>query len=153
MIGYPAHRPDASQRIGDLERDLTCDELAKHFSAGRIDQLEMDERTSAAVTARTRADLYDLLSDLPRPQRSSPAIPVAGPRPGRLADALVGFISVSAAICLILLFFGASFTYPPAALFVFLGGLGGSVAMFGAWYFGRGAGLTRTCHCPYCRHP
>lgn len=152
MNALPDSRFATSPRIGDIERDLTCDELAKHYSAGRLSEDEMQERMSRAIDARTAADLYGLLSDLPRPNPRPEAIPAlvpAQPR-GRAIDAFIGFISISAAICLVLLFLATSLSYPPAALLVFLGGLGGSVAVLGAWHFSRGITVTRRCTCPHC---
>ena len=43
-----------------------------HYADGRLDHEEYDERLDAIWTARTRADLALLFSDLPRPQASPP---------------------------------------------------------------------------------
>ena len=57
------------------------------FAEGRLDDTEFDERTRAALTARTHADLDVLLADLPAarrrpaPRPRSPA--AAGPVRGR----------------------------------------------------------------------
>jgi hypothetical protein len=52
-------------RIGDVERDQTVAALAEHYVAGRLDLTEFEERTAAALRARTRADLETTLLDLP----------------------------------------------------------------------------------------
>jgi hypothetical protein len=52
-------------RIGDAERDAVIEQLNQHYAAGRLTQLEHEERTSLALTARTAADLDVLLADLP----------------------------------------------------------------------------------------
>jgi len=56
------------------------------FAEGRLDDAEFDERTRAALTARTHAELDALLADLPAPAGAVPVVPGRGP--GRLAIAL-----------------------------------------------------------------
>jgi hypothetical protein len=57
------------------------------FAEGRLDDAEFDERTRAALTARTHADLDALLADLPAaPPAPGPA--PALPAPGRYSIAL-----------------------------------------------------------------
>ena len=56
------------QRIGDAERDRAADYLREHMSVGRLSQDEFDERVTAALQARTAADLEPLFSDLPAPR-------------------------------------------------------------------------------------
>ena len=56
------------QRIGDAERDRAADYLREHMSVGRLSQDEFDERITAALQARTAADLEPLFSDLPAPK-------------------------------------------------------------------------------------
>ena len=48
------------------------------FAEGRLDDTEFDERTRAALTARTHADLDVLLADLPA--AATPAAPARHPR-------------------------------------------------------------------------
>jgi hypothetical protein len=63
------------------------------FAEGRIDDAEFDERTRAALTARTQADLDALLADLPAETVAGGTAPaVAGPGPGRFAIALKGSV-------------------------------------------------------------
>jgi hypothetical protein len=57
------------------------------FAEGRLDDAEFDERTRAALTARTHADLDALLADLPAAP-SAPGPAPAIPGPGRYAVAL-----------------------------------------------------------------
>jgi len=52
-------------RIGDRERDEAVRLLQEHLAAGRLDQSEFSERMSAALAARTQADLEPLFVDLP----------------------------------------------------------------------------------------
>lgn len=54
-----------SPRASDAERDQTIDRLRTAFIEGRLDQEEFDERSRAALTARTREQLERLFTDLP----------------------------------------------------------------------------------------
>lgn len=62
-------------RIGHEERERAARELAEHFSAGRLDPDEYDERVAQAYAARTTADLEKLFADLPRLQEPEPEPP------------------------------------------------------------------------------
>ena len=64
--------PDPRLRISDSDRERAMADLARHYADGRLDHEEYDERLDAIWTARTRADLAVLFSDLPRPQVSYP---------------------------------------------------------------------------------
>ncbi len=82
---------DLATRASDQERDAVVQRVQDAFAEGRLDDAEFDERTRAALTARTHADLDVLLADLPA--TAPPAVPgtapaVAGRGPGRLAVAL-----------------------------------------------------------------
>jgi hypothetical protein len=57
------------------------------FAEGRLDDVEFDERTRAALTARTHADLEALLADLPAAPET-PRAAAAAPGPGRFAVGL-----------------------------------------------------------------
>ena len=70
------------QRIGDAERDEAVEALREHMAQGRLDQSEFDERLTTALSARTRADLDPLFTDLPDPKPGSkPAALAAVPTP------------------------------------------------------------------------
>jgi len=58
------------------------------FAEGRLDDAEFDQRTRAALIARTHAELDALLADLPAAGPGTGAPTVAGPAPGRFAVAL-----------------------------------------------------------------
>ena len=71
-------------RASDRERDAVVQRVQDAFAEGRLDDVEFDERTRAALTARTRADLDALLADLPAETAAPGAAPAAaGPAPGR----------------------------------------------------------------------
>jgi hypothetical protein len=66
----PDLRPDL--RVGTAERSEVADALSQHFAEGRLDTTEFNERTEQAMTAKTRADLSTLLTDLPGHAPSPP---------------------------------------------------------------------------------
>jgi hypothetical protein len=74
-------------RVSDAERDAAAAELGQHFRDGRLDHAEFDQRITAAMVAKTRGNLAELLTDLPQAGVTSQA---AGPqgrsggRPGAL---------------------------------------------------------------------
>ncbi len=72
--------PGSQMRVGDAERAAIADRLAKHFSDGRLDKAEFNERLDQAMRAKTMADLTGLLSDLPDDEAIQPQLPAAGRR-------------------------------------------------------------------------
>ncbi|HEY6747174.1 MAG TPA: LuxR C-terminal-related transcriptional regulator [Mycobacteriales bacterium] len=56
---------DNDVRVGDADRAQTISALEKHCRAGRLGTDELLERSAAAYTARTRAELASLTGDLP----------------------------------------------------------------------------------------
>lgn len=52
-------------RIGTMERERAQSALSEHFSEGRLDMPEFEERASVAAAARTVGDLAAVFSDLP----------------------------------------------------------------------------------------
>lgn len=84
--GGMARFPASSMRASDADRDVVLAELSQHFQAGRLDHAEFDERSSAALAARTFADLAALMTDLPDLSEPAPApepvfVPPAPPQP------------------------------------------------------------------------
>jgi hypothetical protein len=109
MNGPPSWAPRSQVREGDLrvsdaERAEVAALLSESFSAGRLDNVELDQRLNAATNAKTRAELRELLTDLPLP--SSTVLPAGRTRRPRLA-ALIAFALCIAAFI--------SFTAPFAA--------------------------------------
>jgi len=72
---------DASMRVSDAERSDVADRLAQHYGDGRLDQAELDERLSRAMSAKTQADLDGLFDDLPEPGETPRLAPPPAPRP------------------------------------------------------------------------
>jgi hypothetical protein len=77
-------------RASDAERDQAAEILRAGYAEGRLTRAELDQRTAAAYTAKTRADLRDLTGDLPGaiPAQHAhrgpvlPDLPTAAPVPG-----------------------------------------------------------------------
>ena len=87
-----ASHADPNMRVSDAERAEVADRLSKHYSDGRLDEAEFNERIDQAMRAKTHADLSGLLADLPASepsgtpragQASGSAAPVPRPRPTR----------------------------------------------------------------------
>ncbi len=74
-------------RASDRERDAVVQRVQDAFAEGRLDDAEFDERSRAALTARTHSDLDALLADLPAASSAPGPAPVL-PGPGRFAVAL-----------------------------------------------------------------
>jgi hypothetical protein len=72
-------------RVSDAGRERAAARLREHFAEGRLSPDELDERISAALTAKTAGDVRRIMADLPDP---APAPPQArqpaprAPRPG-----------------------------------------------------------------------
>lgn len=76
--------PERRSRIGDAERQAAVETLSDHYVAGRLELEEFNQRSDAALRARTSADLAALFTDLPADpdaqavaERPSPSLPRA----------------------------------------------------------------------------
>ena len=93
---------DQHMRVSDAERQAVADRLAEHFSSGRLDQAEFDERIGRAMSAKTRADLNGLFDDLPETGAPAATDPSTGQLRRRhrhpvLLAALIVFVAIAAA--------------------------------------------------------
>ncbi len=81
-------------RIGTAEREHAAKLLGEHFSAGRLEVAEFDERVRQAYLARTTAELNPLFLDLPGAATSQPR---ERRRPGRqpLRVALIVLLAIA----------------------------------------------------------
>ena len=62
----PQNNPrNRDYRIGDAERQKAMDDLGKHFTAGRLDITEYDNRLTNVTEATMWSDLIPIFSDLP----------------------------------------------------------------------------------------
>jgi Domain of unknown function (DUF1707) len=55
-------------RISDADRDHIAERLREHYADGRLTADELDERLTAALSAKTYGDLRKLMVDLPEPE-------------------------------------------------------------------------------------
>ncbi len=78
LRGVGAGHSDQHLRVSDAERRAVADRLAEHFSDGRLDQAEFNERVGQAMSAKTRGDLRGLFDDLPEPGMPGVMVPGAG---------------------------------------------------------------------------
>ncbi len=72
-------------RISDADREHVTARLREHFAEGRLTSEELDERISAALSAKTAGDLRRIMADLPDPAPVPPQMKPAPPwayRPG-----------------------------------------------------------------------
>jgi hypothetical protein len=53
-------------RASDAERERAMRDLRRHFTEGRLDAAELEERIARVSRARTRGELHALFADLPR---------------------------------------------------------------------------------------
>ncbi|MEV0702088.1 DUF1707 domain-containing protein [Saccharopolyspora sp. NPDC050389] len=88
-------------RIGDPERENAMRLLGEHFSAGRLDVTEYDDRCRQAATARFRSELNPLFDDLPEPRPSEPPRPVPSAIRAAAPPAAAGKIVL--AVCAVVL--------------------------------------------------
>jgi hypothetical protein len=63
---------DDRMRASDAEREAVTARLRDHYAEGRLTQDELDERVSAALTAKTFGELRTLTTDLPGPAAVPP---------------------------------------------------------------------------------
>jgi len=76
---------DDRMRISDADREQVTTRLRDHYAAGRLTSEELDERVTAALSAKTYGDLRRVMADLPEPAPAGggTAVPPpywAGPR-------------------------------------------------------------------------
>jgi cytochrome c-type biogenesis protein CcmH/NrfG len=61
-------------RIGTTERERALEDLAQHFSAGRLSVTEFDERSARIAAANTRSEVARVFADLPHLGASTQAV-------------------------------------------------------------------------------
>jgi len=72
-------------RISDADRERVTARLREHFAQGRISPDELDERISAALSAKTFGDLRAIMADLPEPGLVGPQARQSAPWPAHSA--------------------------------------------------------------------
>ena len=78
-------------RVSDVDRQGVVDELRVHYSLGRIDLGELEDRVTSALAARIRGELEPLLDDLPELRPEAPVYngPPLRERPDRREGGLL----------------------------------------------------------------
>jgi hypothetical protein len=69
--------PQDQLRVSDAERDRVISELGDRFAEGRLSHDTFAARVDAALHARARGELRNLLADLPRPRHLGAAVRAA----------------------------------------------------------------------------
>ena len=132
---------DDRLRAADADRERVIARLRDHFAEGRLTRDELDERITAALSAKTFGDLRVLMADLPEPApaglpartlpraAAGPVFVRRGPRllPLALLFLLVATVGSGGGLVFLMLF--------PVVLVFFL--LAGVVALFAATRFRR----------------
>ena len=113
---------DPQMRISDADRAEVADRLSKHYSDGRLDQAEFNERLDRAMNAKTQADLNGLFADLPatdEPDKAVKAVrpPDRRPRNRRPVQRVVGLILIT----VVAIFVARALMWPFFGLFGFAG--------------------------------
>lgn len=68
---YDRHEPrDRSLRVSDADREAVVAILQREHVAGRLDNVEFDDRLSRSLAAKSYAELDELLADLPIENRT-----------------------------------------------------------------------------------
>jgi hypothetical protein len=112
-------------RISDADRAEVADRLSKHYSDGRLDQAEFNERLDRAMNAKTQADLNGLFADLPatdKPEKAARAAkavrqPDQRPRNRRPVQRVLGLILIT----VVAIFAARALMWPFFGLFGFAG--------------------------------
>ena len=112
-------------RISDADRAEVADRLSKHYSDGRLDQAEFNERLDRAMNAKTQADLNGLFADLPatdEPDKAAKAAKAARqpdqrPRNRRPVQRVLGLILIT----VVAIFAARALMWPFFGLFGFAG--------------------------------
>jgi len=118
----PAGPANPQMRISDADRAEVADRLSKHYSDGRLDQAEFNERLDRAMNAKTQADLNGLFADLPPTDEPDKAVKAARPpdrRPAnrRPVQRVVGLILIA----VVAIFVARALMWPFFGLFGFAG--------------------------------
>jgi hypothetical protein len=109
-------------RISDADRAEVADRLSKHYSDGRLDQAEFNERLDRAMNAKTQADLNGLFADLPATDEPGKAVKAVRPsdrrpRNRRPVQRVVGLILIT----VVAIFVARALMWPFFGLFGFAG--------------------------------
>jgi hypothetical protein len=110
---------DESLRAADRDRDQVAESLREHYAQGRLTMEEYDERTTAAVSAKTMGDLRALTADLPG--LSAPADPPERAwTPKQMRWIAVGGVVAAVLVLALVTVFGRMVFAVPSWLFILI---------------------------------
>jgi hypothetical protein len=70
---------DEHIRVSDADRERTIERLREHFAEGRLTSDELDERVTAALSAKNFGDLRAVMTELPEPELVGSQVGPGGP--------------------------------------------------------------------------
>jgi len=117
-------------RVSEADREEASARLAEHYSTGRLTDDDYYERLDAVWSAKVRADLEMLFTDLPK---SAPQPPLAVRRPRRGRPRAFPLVA-----CFLLVAIGLVVMGVPWWIFAAIAG--------GALLFRKGHHRSRSCH-------
>ncbi len=112
-IPYPPPETEAGLRVSDRERERVVELLSEHAAEGRLTLEELDARTEAAHTARTRSELAALIADLPASDGSgTTAGRMTRTHSSRPSRQLVAFVAVNLVLVAVWALSGGGYFWP-----------------------------------------
>jgi Domain of unknown function (DUF1707) len=90
--------PAGELRVSDAERDRALSELTEAYEAGRITAAEFDQRSTAALSARTGSELTAPLADLPPGRHPLSAAPADAASQRRAGGYLVSRLTIGGSL-------------------------------------------------------
>lgn len=110
-----------SLRVGDSEREAVAAELREHYAQGRLTLEDFNRRLDAALVARTRRDLDQLIADLPHARPAGAPLPApngswrqhghggfgSGQRQRALLSRIASLLAAAASLLIVFDFMGA----------------------------------------------
>jgi hypothetical protein len=63
---------DDRMRVSDADREQVTARLREHYAEGRLTADELEERVTAALSAKTFGELHRVMADLPDPELATP---------------------------------------------------------------------------------
>jgi hypothetical protein len=95
---------DQHIRVSDADRNAVAEVLTQHYTDGRLDQAEFDERVGRTMAAKTRGDLVGLFDDLPDIDNpDDTGTPDGPPRPYRPRRRRPGLLRLALLVVLVLI--------------------------------------------------
>lgn len=101
---------DEGIRAGDRDREQVAATLREQYAQGRLTMEELDERSSAAYTAKTLGELRALTADLPTEPEQPPSRAWSGATVGWMAAA--GTLLAVAFVVAVAILGHAAFAWP-----------------------------------------